>query len=323
MTNMQILNLPLYKLIIPTPFHVGPVNVYLITEPEVVLIDVGPKFPAARTAIDHGLQKFSLRIRDVKKIFITHGHPDHYGQANQLACQSEAILFAPPLDRAHFQHQVNTGFYLQMYQEAAVPAAVIHAFHEGFLRTQSFSEPIENFVPIQELDMVSCGSWNFSIISTPGHTPGSICFFCGERGLLIAADTIIKRITPNPILDEDPTSPGTRFPGLRNYLESLEKARALEPELVCCGHGDEVKEFQPLYQRIQRHHEERQRKLMALLDHGPKTIWRLTQELFPKVAESGLFLALSETFAHLDLMDSLGKLKSSVEDGMKIIQRRD
>lgn len=316
---MQILNLPLHKFSIPTPFHVGPVNVYVITEPEVVLIDVGPKMPEARDAVENCLNELSLHVKDVKKIFITHGHPDHYGQAAELARESEAVIFASPLDRAHFQHRTHPGFFARMFQEAGVPPATIDVFNSGFHFIQGLTDPILDYLPVEEGDAIPCGDVLFNVVATPGHTPGSICFYSSERHLLIAADTVIKRITPNPILDEDPLTPDTRYPSLTHYLSSLEKLRALGPKLVCSGHGEDVDAFEPLYQRMLRHHEERQQKILELLNRASKTMWHLAQELFPQVGEGGEFLALSEVFAHVDLLESRSQVKSRWRDGLRMI----
>ncbi len=317
---MQILDLPLFKLTVPTPFNVGPVNVYVITEPEVLMFDTGPKTPEARQAVEKGLSGLSLRLKDVKKIIITHGHPDHYGQAAELARESGAVIFAPKLDHPHFQHRTNEEFYLRMYREAGVSEKVIGVFAKEFGDIQSVAEPVGEYLPIGEGDEVPCGPLRLRVISTPGHTPGSLCFHAAEKRLLIAADTVIKRITPNPILNEDPTKPGTRYPSLKNYLASLDRLLQLQPRLVCSGHGDEVESFQPLYEKMLRHHDQRQLKILSLLDGKSKSLWSLAQELFPQVKEEGLFLALSEVYAHADLLEERSLIRSAWRDGVREIQ---
>ncbi|MBZ5536613.1 MAG: MBL fold metallo-hydrolase [Acidobacteriia bacterium] len=317
---MQLLNLPLYKIVVPTPFHVGPVNVYLITEPEVSLIDAGPHTPEAYAAVRQGLGERSLSLRDVRKILITHGHPDHYGQAAVLARETDAILHAPTFDSPDFQHRINQDFYLRMYEEAGVPPQVVNQFVEEFHFIQQVAEPLTEYTPIQEGDPLLCGDLEFEVLSTPGHTPGSVCFYSRERRLLIAADTVIKRITPNPVLNEDPLRPGKRYPSLKNYLASLEKLRLLGPELVCSGHGDDVDEFPPLFAKMMRHHEERQGRVLALLQGQPKPLWTLVSELFPGVRDDGRFLALSEVFAHVDFLDDRSLVRWIQRDGMRMIE---
>lgn len=317
---MQLLNLPLYKIVVPTPFQVGPVNVYLITEPEVALIDAGPRTPEAYAAVRQGLHVRSLSLRDVRKIFITHGHPDHYGQAALLTRETDATLHAPAFDSPDFQHRLNQDFYLRMYEEAGVPGQVVDQFVEEFHFIQQVAEPFTAYTPIEEGDTLPCGDLEFEVVSTPGHTPGSVCFYSRARRLLIAADTVIKRITPNPVLNEDPLRPGKRYASLKNYLASLAKLRALDPELVCSGHGDDVDEFPPLFAKMMRHHEERQRRVLELLKGQPKPLWTLVRELFPEVGDGGKFLALSEVFAHVDLLADRSLVRWIQGDGTRMIK---
>src|SRR5215210_5407291 len=69
---------------VPTPFYVGPVNVYLIKADPVTLIDVGPKTPEAVEALRRGLAKEGIGFADVRRIVLTHAHEDHCGLARQV-----------------------------------------------------------------------------------------------------------------------------------------------------------------------------------------------------------------------------------------------
>src|SRR5215212_9786988 len=69
---------------LPTPFYVGPVNVYLIQEEPLTLIDTGPKTKEAFEALREGLRRERVRVSDIKRIVLTHAHEDHCGLAKQL-----------------------------------------------------------------------------------------------------------------------------------------------------------------------------------------------------------------------------------------------
>ena len=54
---------------------------------------------------------------------------------------------------------------------------------------------IEGVVPthlINEGDSLVIGDLHFSIIHTPGHTPGGVCFYCAQEKLLLSGDTLFK-----------------------------------------------------------------------------------------------------------------------------------
>ena len=69
---------------LPTPFYIGPVNVYLIAEDPVTLIDTGPKTKAANDALHEGLRKARIRVSDIRRIVLTHAHEDHCGLARSV-----------------------------------------------------------------------------------------------------------------------------------------------------------------------------------------------------------------------------------------------
>src|SRR6266446_3770540 len=69
---------------LPTPFYIGPVNVYLIAEDPVTLIDTGPKTKEAAEALRSGLRRAGFLATDIRRIVLTHAHEDHCGLAKSL-----------------------------------------------------------------------------------------------------------------------------------------------------------------------------------------------------------------------------------------------
>ena len=51
------------KLVLPTPFPVGPINVYLIVDEPITLIDTGPKTDEAISALRAGLSRLGFDSR--------------------------------------------------------------------------------------------------------------------------------------------------------------------------------------------------------------------------------------------------------------------
>ena len=76
---------------IPTPTvyaGLGDINSYLIfpEQPgdELILIDTGICSDEAWQALNDGLAELDLRVEDIDRILLTHGHTDHYGQAQRI-----------------------------------------------------------------------------------------------------------------------------------------------------------------------------------------------------------------------------------------------
>src|SRR6059036_704075 len=82
---------------LPTPFYIGPVNVYLIAEDPVTLIDTGPKTKEAVDSLRAALRAAGLTVGDIRRIVLTHAHEDHCGLARSLrdeAKDAEVLVHA-------------------------------------------------------------------------------------------------------------------------------------------------------------------------------------------------------------------------------------
>src|SRR6266700_8203081 len=74
---------------LPTPFYIGPVNVYLVAEDPPTLIDTGPKTKEAIEALRDGVRRAGFRVADIRRIVLTHAHEDHCGLARSLRDQAK------------------------------------------------------------------------------------------------------------------------------------------------------------------------------------------------------------------------------------------
>src|SRR5438105_1417894 len=90
--------LPFHRIVVPTPYAVGPANVYVIGADPITLIDCGPNTPAAEKALFLGLADLGLAPQQVARVVITHGHPDHFGLAPRFQELAGAQILVGELD---------------------------------------------------------------------------------------------------------------------------------------------------------------------------------------------------------------------------------
>ena len=77
-------------------------------------------------------------------------------------------------------HMDHTGALEEMHSGLGVPLAA-HPADSGNL-------PVKPDGELEDADVIPCGKVALRVLHTPGHTPGSLCFYMGEH--LIAGDTI-------------------------------------------------------------------------------------------------------------------------------------
>ena len=175
-------------------------NCYIVADENMLdcaVIDPGAD---ASTILDY-LEETHLHCRFV---LLTHGHFDHTGAVSDVLAETDALF---------------------MMHKADVGATVGGDFYRFI--------PPEGTKYYADGDVVCVGGLSFTVIETPGHTPGSVCLECteaasGERALF-SGDTLFRDSCGR-----------TDFPGssTEDMLRSLKRLADLPGDCdVYPGHG--------------------------------------------------------------------------------------
>ena len=194
-------------------FEVNPLheNCYVVSDDtkECVIIDCGAFTESEQEAIITYINKNGLKpVHNIG----THGHLDHhFGDA--------AILSA-----FNLQPEVAEGdkVLMQHPREAALQMLGMDL---------NIDLPAGN-LKLTENEEVKFGSHTFKIIRTPGHSPGSVSFYCAEENVLFTGDTLFKGSIGR-----------TDFPGgsMFQIISSLrELAQLPDKTIVYPGHGPQT-----------------------------------------------------------------------------------
>ena len=309
---------------LPTPFYIGPVNVYLIKEDPITLIDTGPKMPETIAALRSGLRKNGLAVTDIRRIILTHAHEDHCGLARSLRDEAkDAAVFVHNWETGHRASRLEHEENLRLLRSAGVPDTDIAAMRHLYDDVRQYADSLdENHCrELVDGDELEFETGALRVLHTPGHTPGSCSFVREANRTVIAGDCILKRITPNPVMSPDPIDPTRRFRSLAEYLVSLARVRSFAPTLVYGGHGEPVLDFEELFNRYLKLIRERQLAALKVIPKAGATAWEVARAMFPDADDVHRFLAVSEAVAHLDYAESEGKLNVEISDGREVYRR--
>jgi glyoxylase-like metal-dependent hydrolase (beta-lactamase superfamily II) len=182
------------------------INVYVLGD---VLIDAGLGFHKGRI-----MRQISGRT--ITANALTHAHFDHYGSSHAICTELGIPLWcgANDVEAVEAGKMVARGGRM-------VPAAKAHPVARA----------------LKEGDEVA----GFQVLDTPGHSPGHISYWRGSDRVLVCGD-VMWGYNPFFLFGEmmEPWSFVSPDPALNR--ESARRLAALEPALVCFGHGKPLRD---------------------------------------------------------------------------------
>jgi glyoxylase-like metal-dependent hydrolase (beta-lactamase superfamily II) len=310
----------LYQLTVPTPFPVGPVNVYVARQADgLALVDCGPRTLQARAALEEGLAALGHSVRDVSCIIVTHAHADHYGLAADLVAESGARVLTHPFNRPMLEsfadeRERRLAFYAELLGASGVPHNVLQMVQSARRSIGEYAEtvPVAGDVTDGETVMLAGRAWQ--VLHTPGHSAGLVCLYEPRSRVLLSADHLLRDISSNPVAEPLPLGRTARYQPLVEYLDQLRRVAALDVSVAWPGHGDPIYNVPELVRQRVEFHARRAGHILELFDGRELTAFHIMHSLFPVVDPVGFFLAISEVVGHLELLESEGRVRSIQRD---------
>jgi len=148
-------------------FSLGPMqtNCYFLVDEatsECAVVDPGDECERILSLLDsHGLK--------IKMILLTHGHFDHMMALGKLREATGAPLYIHSADA-----------------QALVDPSI--SYMKQFAGIERSEKPAEKL--LEDGDIIEIGRSKVRVMHTPGHTPGSVCYICGDK--MVSGDTLFR-----------------------------------------------------------------------------------------------------------------------------------
>lgn len=315
--EIQKISKNLYRIPIPVPFPMKYVYCYLFhSEKKSVIIDAGFNNKEGRNAWRRVFKELAIDPSCVSSIFITHFHPDHFGLAGWLQQLTDAPVIMSEIE----WKMAKTVWYEKRIQIDLVGRMMRnHGVSESFAtEIMTHMEQLQKHVlPLPEVTSLATNNLNiegenWEIFVVSGHCDGQLCFYNSEEKLMIIADQVLDKITPNiskwPNAAEDPLS---------LYLKSLEELKQYEVQRALPGHGKIVKNFLNRIDEIVNHHHRRLQKIKESL-HRKVTAYEVACQIFNYEAFTPhqWRFAMAETIAHLEYLVNINEIEKKQGQGV-------
>jgi glyoxylase-like metal-dependent hydrolase (beta-lactamase superfamily II) len=327
LAERDLAGLGVTRIPVPVPFPQagGPVNVYLVEEPDggLLMFDAGLGSPEGHAALEEGFARAGRRFDEVRRIVLSHGHVDHYGAAVFVMERAGRTLpvFAHPADvgkvsaggkRWRDQLPLYGAYLAKLGVPAETLAAIAAEVGGGF----TFARRIPEVHALAPGEVLHAKYLALEVMHMPGHTPGLTCLFDRRHGLFFAGDHLLEKVSPNPIIELGPDGEEGVFRPLVAYVESLARLHALPVELVLPGHGPPFGGHRQVIDGLLGFYAKRQGRIREVLAKGALTAHEVTQALFPWARAGDLFLVVSEAIANLELLETRGEVSRSADGGV-------
>jgi glyoxylase-like metal-dependent hydrolase (beta-lactamase superfamily II) len=306
---------------IPMPMDLNHINLWLLDEGDGwTLIDSGINADIARQAWET-LEAALFVQKPLKRIFLTHLHPDHIGLARWLQERHRAVVwmslrgyslvkqFAAEQSAEDVQ-----GAHVFMRSHGFADTDMLSRFFSGkMFRTGISGVPDVTHHP-NDGDRIAIGAAQWQVYETDGHAEGHQCLFDAQRRILICGDQVLPTISPN--VSYSPR--GTDSNPLASYIGSLERLSGLEARtLVLPAHGKPYYGLRPRAADLIAHHHAHLAAVEAACE-TPKTAYELVPVLFKRrLIGSHWMFAMGETIAHAEFLALSNRLvRRRDEDGL-------
>lgn len=307
---------------LPLPIVLNHVNVYALEDGDGwTIVDTGSDTPDCRAVWEQAMAG-PLGGRPVRRVIVTHHHPDHVGLAGwfmargaelwmtRVAWLTARMLMLDP-------QQVPAAETVAFWRAAGMPGPLIAArMGEKPFNMSDASHPLPlGFSRMSQGQVICIGGRDWTVHVGGGHAPDQATLW-SDDGLVLAADQVLPGITPNVgVYATEPEADP-----LADWLETCTRMErmATPDQLVLPGHQLPFTGLPQRLAQLQLNHHDALDKLLVALAEAPRTACGCFPLLFRREIGPALYgMALVEAVAHVNHLWHQGRvIRETGPDGV-------
>jgi len=306
----------IHSIIIPSVFPTGDTCCYLAeSEDGWSVIEAGVHTPPAREQWAASLKEIGISLGQIKKIYITHIHPDHAGIAGWLQQKSDAEILVPRGDLAPWaKYNLSEADHLEQLRRDMLPHGisdeVVQQLVKDITQINHLFEPYPEVIPMDPGETFRFGDDSYQVLAIPGHSDGHVMFLGEQHKRLFSGDSFlashVSQISDWPYSWlEDPLSVN---------LEMLRQIVEMNPELVLPAHGPGFRGATERLTAVEAQHRRRMNKVLDKLQ-GEMTLIEVCQAINVKARVLQEFrVSWADTRAYLECLWRQGLIDKDIDE---------
>lgn len=305
----------------PLHFSLKRINVWLIDDGDGwTIVDTGMAYDETQAFWQKLLEARVTDDKPLKRVFITHMHPDHVGTAGWLCENWGAELWMSRLEYITCRMLVSdTGRAaplagIDFYKRAGWSDEQLDDYKARFGEFGSWVTSLpDSYNRLFEGQIIEMGGQTWEVIMGSGHSPEHACLYCPALNIVITGDQLLPRISSN--VSVFPTEPAAN--PLLDWIESCEKLKRRLPRdvLVLPAHNEPFTGAHKKLQHLIDGHFSVLQRLKQRLAKGPASVVELFITIFGRAIKPDEFgMATGEAIAHLNYLIYKGEVSVSLDD---------